>query len=252
MDQMVLHQELPADLGTPRALPGIQPVQGPWLHVDEAYGGQMQLREALLETRPGDVLHIDEQARPAAEELLDVVLHDAPQLGFRQEGSQMIRPDGHRVILDRDTPLATLGRLMQCDFCLLEKRGAEHVLTGAVLCFPASWSLYEKAGQPLGRIHIPVDSYTPDLARRVQRLFDGIQPDRPIWRFNALWYDDPTLFQPRREAERRTPANPQTAPYFRSERQTLYRLPQTRAVVFAIHTYLIPRARVPAHFKPTP
>lgn len=104
---------------------------------------------------------------------------------------------------DDANPMHLLGRLLQNDFVLMEKRGAEHVLSAAVLCFPASWRLREKAGQPLTNIHVPVAEYDNDLARRVQRLFDGIQVGRPLWRFNQLWYDDPELFQPRSALEPR-------------------------------------------------
>ena len=83
------------------------------------------------------------------------------------------------------------------------------------------------------------------MARRVQRLFDGVREGRPLWRFNALWYDDPTLFQPRPENAPRAAIDRSKAPYFRSERQSLVRLPQTGAVVFSIHTYVVARRDVP-------
>jgi hypothetical protein len=56
----------------------------------------------------------------------------------------------------------------------MERRGDEHVLTAAVLCFPASWHLADKIGRPLTTIHVPVKVYDETLARRVQRLFDGV------------------------------------------------------------------------------
>ncbi|UOA26807.1 DUF3445 domain-containing protein [Pseudosulfitobacter sp. DSM 107133] len=232
----VLHHSIPYDVST-RALPGIQPVKEPWLRVDEAYAGQMARRSELLDSKAGEVLYLEPQARAAASELLDMVLTLLPDLGFEQAGAVVLCPDGRRVTVDHANPMATLGRLVQCDFVLLDKRGDEHVLTGAVLCFPASWRLDEKAGQPLVAIHTPVDSYDDNIAKRVQRLFDGIQPDRPLWRFNGLWYVDPELHQPRSVTEPRRQRD--GAGYFRSERQTLLRLPQSRTVVFAIHTYLM-------------
>ncbi|KIC51458.1 DUF3445 domain-containing protein [Tateyamaria sp. ANG-S1] len=242
----ILQTHLPDDMRVARALPGIQPERGPWLRVDDAYAAQMARREALLAEQPADVLYLDPLARPAAEELLESVLDCLPALGFEMGEAQLICPDGRCVPMDRTAPLETLGRLCQNDFVLMEKRGDAHVLTGAVLCFPASWRLSEKAGRPLIDIHIPVEDYTDDLARRVQRLFDGIQVGRPLWRFNQLWYEDPELFQPRSQFEpRRVGAGSQDGSYYRTERQTLLRLPQSRAVVFAIHTYVLARADVP-------
>ena len=241
-----LQKHLPVDMRAARALPGVQPERGPWLRVDEAYAGQMARRVALLESRAEDVTYLDPAAAPAARELLAYVMNDLPGLGFHVAGSQVTCPDGRQVDVSSVPPLAALGRVLQNDFVLMQKRGDQHVLTGAVLCFPASWRLSEKAGRPLSDIHIPVDDYTDDLARRVQRLFDGIQVGRPLWRFNRLWYQDAELFQPRSASEpRRVGAALNTGPYYRSERQTLLRLPDSQAVVFAIHTYVLARADVP-------
>ena len=44
---------------------------------------------------------------------------------------------------------------------------------------------------------------------------------------------------------RRVGAGSREGPYYRTERQTLLRLPRTRAVVFAIHTYVLARKDVP-------
>jgi heme-dependent oxidative N-demethylase alpha subunit-like protein len=242
-----LHKHLPEDMRVARALPGIQPERGPWLRVDEAYAGQMARRIDLLRDRPGDVLYLDPSALPAAQELQDMVLAALPGLGFTRSKAKIRCPDGRSVALDvRSNPLETLGHLVQSDFVIMERRGAQHVLTGAVLCFPASWRLAEKAGRPLTDIHIPVADYTDDVARRVQRLFDGVQAGRPLWRFNQLWYQDPELHQPRSASEpRRVGSGQANGPYYRSERQTLVRLPVSQAVVFVIHTYVLAREDVP-------
>ena len=240
----VLHPHLPEDMHRIRPLPGVTPVTGTWLRCDEAYAGQMALRRDLLAKRPSDVLQTLPGSEAAAEELWRTVCADLPTLGFTRAGDGWRCPDG--VWVADGPPLETLGRLCQADFCLMEQAPgqAEHVLTAALLCFPASWSLHEKIGWPLTGIHEPVEEYDDTLARRVQRLFDGVQPARPIWRFNRLWYHDPALYQPRTEAARRDKKRPDP-PYLRCERQVILRLPQTRAVVFAIHTYVIARQNLP-------
>lgn len=235
----VFQSALPFD-PTPRKLPGIQPTSlQDWLHVDDAYAGQMAQRDHLLAQRPEAVLAMHPDAREAAEELLDLVL----DLAFPQaSGPNVIRPDGAQVTIDRAAPMATLGRLVQEDLIILQKVGDEHVLTAAALCFPASWTLSEKFMKPLTRIHVPVPSYDDSLARRVQRLFDGVQPDRPLWRFNALWYDTPDLHLPKTETVHQAEAPRSSGAYLRSERQCILRLPVTKATVFSVHTYLIPAA----------
>ena len=171
---------------------------------------------------------------------------DLSQRPFRLtlDGGDVFTPDGRRVTPDPDHALESCAALVQEDLCILVKEGDEHVLRAALLCFPASWRLAEKAGRALLAIHEPVHDYDLDLARRVQRLFDGVQPGRPLWRFNALWYDDPTLFQPRSASTPRPPTDRGRAGFFRSERQSILRLPESGAVVFSIHTFVLPRDRV--------
>lgn len=239
----ILQKTIPYNPLEAKKLPGIQPLEPDhWLAADDAYADQMAERERLLASRRNAVLRLDANAMAAAQELLRMAL-DALAPGA---GGTAIRPDGTPVTVDWEDPLGTLGRLAQQDFCILQRPEAaqEHVLTGAVLCFPASWTLEEKFLQPLTGIHVPVDSYDAGIAARVQRLFDGVQPGRPLWRFNALWYQDPALFQPRSQYAPRDRSHGTGAEYLRSEKQVIMRLPQTRAVVFSIHTHVLARADV--------
>lgn len=228
-----------ADL--PTGLPGIRPAsRDGWVAVDEAFSGQMAVRDDLLASQGAKVLALETQAKGAAGELLDMGLDwCGGHAGYQRLGDQIIRPDGQSVTVDPTDPLDTLGRLFQQDLCILQKSGDAHVLTGAVLCFPASWTLAEKIGRPLGAIHAPVLEFDDGIARRVQRLFDGVQPGRPLWRGNALFYDDPALYQPRPETTPHAPTA--NARFVRSERQVIFKLPRTGAVVFSIHTCVVDR-----------
>jgi hypothetical protein len=227
-----------------RRLPGILPVEGrDWLRVDEAYASQMALRDRLIAGQAPVVHALLPEARPAADELYTAVLdwlRDAP--GFSVAEGAVTRPDGVTVPLDPSQPLLTLGRLVQEDLCLMEARGEEYVLTGGILCFPASWSLAQKLGRPMTSIHQPVPVYDADIAKRVARLFDAIRPEQALWRMNYLTYDDFVLHQPRVEGDKRP--QPTDHVFIRCERQCLLRLPVSRAVVFTIHTYVVDAASV--------
>ncbi|WP_438990480.1 heme-dependent oxidative N-demethylase family protein [Lentibacter sp.] len=238
---MILNQSIPYDPLSPKPLPGMSPLDPKdWLRVDETYAAQLAEKARVVAADRDMVLALDEAARPAAEELLDMVVSALSDIdGFYLQNMMMRCPDGRNVAVDRADPMLTLSRLIQEDFCILQKTGDEHVLTGAVLCFPASWLLAEKFMQPLIGIHEPVASYDADIARRVQRLFDGVRVAQPLWRFNALWYADPALHQPRSAHSRRDERFVEAAQYMRSELQTIRRLPETDAVVFGIHTYVL-------------
>ena len=174
----------------------------------------------------------------ALAELRQVVSIEASHLpGYRLESGTLFRSDG--VALDPEvSDIEFVGRACQEDFCLLEKQGEQHVMTAAALCFPASWRLSAKIGRPLTGIHTPVAEYDENIARRVQRLFDGLQVDRPIWRANALLYQNPALHQPQKHEFCKYSG------YFRTEFQVLRRLPATKAIVFSIHTVVLDLARM--------
>lgn len=222
-----------------KRLPGVMPIgDGPWLIRDEAFAGQMALRDRLLAERRGDVLA--EADTPAVREMLATVVEalrgdDAYGVG----AGAVRRPDGVTVALDSDTPIAVLARLVQEDLLLHERQGDEHVLTAGTLLFPSSWTLAQKLGHPLSRIHRPVPAYDAGIERRVQRIFDMLRPGTPLWRANWLTYRDPDLFHPLREGEDK-PAAPPGGGYLRSERQSFLKLPESGAVVFGIHTYVLP------------
>jgi hypothetical protein len=228
-------------------LPGIQPLAATdcWLTRDDAYGPQMALRDRLVAGQRADVIAALPGSDGAVDALYTEVLDRlAADAGYGWGEGVCRRPDGVDVPLDASDKLGTLARLVQEDLCLMQPAGGEHVLTAAVLCFPASWTLAEKLGRPLTGIHTPVAAYDTGMAARVQRLFNRVRPERPLWRQNAQVYADPALHQPRPEAAPRREAAAEGR-YIRSEKQCLVRLASSDAVVFAIHTYVVPLTALP-------
>lgn len=219
-----------------------------WIHVDDAYAGQIARRMALVAENKNAVIAQVAGSEAATEEALWMILESlALKDGFQVLDGAVHCPDGRVVTLDDAPPLELMARIIQEDICILEKpEGSdEHILSAALLCFPASWTLAEKIGKPMRLIHEPVGEYDEALAKRVQRLFDGVQVGGPLWRFNRLWYDEAELYQPKSETETRPLPGVEKGRYLRSERQTLVRLPKTRAVIFSIHTYVVAREAVP-------
>lgn len=234
----------------PPRLPGMSPLDpSEWLIRDEAFAHQMAERDRLVAEQPGAVLAQTYEAREAIAECLDLVmatLRTDPD--YSVEDDVITRPDGVPITLDPRARLRTLARLVQSDICIMQEHGDEHRLTAAALCFPASWTLSEKIGRPLMAIHGPVEIYDEHLGKRVQRLFDAIRPERPLQRANALLYASDRLHHPKTEgAPHERPLGDDG--FLRSERQTLRRLPQTGAVVFGIHTRLVPAQELPDRIR---
>mgnify|MGYP000159100885 FL=1 len=228
----ILHDSMPAD-AVSHPLPGTRPLAaGDWLRRDERFAEQMALRDELVLHRREDVIALRPEGEAPAREVLEVVCHE---LGITADTYD--RPDGVTVTVDKSDPLATLGRLCQEDFAIMVAGEAEHWLAGGVICFPSRWTLAQKIGRPLTAIHTPVEAYDDGMAKRVQRLFDCVRVGQPLVRWNNLSYLVGDLHNPKPEFTPEPPGEPRR--FRRRERQILVRLPETDAVVFSIHTYLV-------------
>ena len=216
--------------------------------LDDHYVKQMALRRRLINEKPIAVHALSQTAQPAAAELLNwMVDKQLRHLGFtdltkttQTKTTKLRCPDGTVQQVDWNNPLLTLGRLIPYDFCLLHRSHSEteHRLTGAILCFPASWSLKEKFMYPLFKIHAPVINYGHKVASTVQRMFDRLPVGKILWRMNAMWYDDPSLFYPRSHALPQRIHSSSSA-FLRSERQLLIRLPVSQYTAFIVQTFVI-------------
>jgi hypothetical protein len=226
-------------------LPGLQPVaEGEWLQRDDAFAAQMAYRDQLLAEKRSEVVAEPPDVHAAEHDLLLAVLaHVAADPGYSRNGDTITRPDGIVVHIDADRPLVAAARLVQEDMLVLENSAGGHVLTFGVLCFPASWMLRQKVGRSMAGIHTPVERIDAQMDKRIERVLTAIQPGNAVWRANVLCYNDPNLFQPRLEIEKR-PFDRNKPLFVRVERQTLRRLAPSNAIVFTIHTWLTPIERL--------
>mgnify|MGYP003653791967 CR=1 FL=1 len=249
-----------ADMRSPRHHPwlsgrgaaamGLRPLgRADWLQPGPDFHDQMMQREQLLQNNRADVSFCPATTRTAGQEILSLLID---QLARYHSGayaftdrSAICTTTGREISLDPDEPLITAARLVQEDLCLLRAGTDGYELAAAVVCFPSRWSLAEKAGRPLGAIHGPVPDYQTELARPVDRFFDMLKPERPVWRANWSLHQDPELFQP--GGSYRTP--PATMPeipdniWIRVERQCLRRL-LTGDVLFTIRTFVDPLSSI--------
>jgi hypothetical protein len=224
-----------------------------WIEPDDQFAPELREKERLLAERHGEVVATRPGSQPAQREVLDLLvahmvghypdlLHDDGQtLSIPPTGAAYRRDDWHDAAID------LAGRLVQEDFCLMAPGPGGYTLEAASLCFPSRWRLCEKLGQPMSIIHDPVPGFGDKLARPVDRFFDHLGVDRPVWRVNWSLNDDPTLFQPvrRQDAdtdEAITVENAGDRLFIRCERQTLRRLPECGWILFTIKTYVDPIA----------
>jgi dimethylamine monooxygenase subunit A len=133
------------------------------------------------------------------------------------------------------------------DLCLLTQHEGEEVyrLIGAAVAWPSDWHPAEKIGLPLRALHAPIAGYEAQLATGVDRFMATLRPGPIYARCNWFiaagaerrWLPDGPATQAFAHV---TPDNAGSTLFVRSERQTLRRLPQTGAILFAIGIYVEP------------
>lgn len=205
---------------------GLRPLdESRWLEFDERADDERALKTTLLATHYDEVVAVDEGADAASRELLEtIVAHLATYF-----------PAQERHVDHGEHPIVAASRLVQEDLCLLERRDTWR-LSAACVCFPSRWRLASKLGATLDGIHAPVPLYDELLAAPTNAFFDRLRVGRAFWRLNWTLLDSPALHQP--TTERRAPSGSLNDWFFRVERQTLRRLPDSDAVVFTIRTYV--------------
>ncbi|KAL9594624.1 MAG: hypothetical protein Q9219_006932 [cf. Caloplaca sp. 3 TL-2023] len=144
----------------------------------------------------------------------------------------------------KQDPMQIAARLVQDDLVItIEKPDGQYYLFGGAVTVPGTWCLEERLGMPLSQIHVDkgkVPGFREKLERGVMNLFRRIQPENPVQRntwyvigHDAISEDGFTLGVGKMNM-------PVENFLFRTERQTLRRLPRSGAVAFHFRTYSVP------------
>jgi dimethylamine monooxygenase subunit A len=202
-----------------------------WFVIDEHFEAEKIARQELIDEQRQHVFDLLPSAEAAAEETLALVRRWLQERGRPTETTD-------------ENPLAAAGQLVQDDLCLMIQRDGDWHLDGGILCFPSMWRLSEKIGKPTGQVHAPVNHYADELSTKVDRFFDRLTPERPVWRRNLSLKPTNAMYLPMSKAEVKKAqievANDGSPYWMRTERQTLRRLPKTGAILFTIRTQIAP------------
>ena len=152
----------------------------------------------------------------------------------------------------REDPMQLCARLIQDDLAIMfEKEDGQYYLLAGAILLAGFWRLEDKFGMPLSEIHTSGDvpQFKQKLEKGMMNFFRRIKPDAPVLRNNYfLQVDDELPWSSSIGSEDSEGAGWFTAEknkaiqhhYFRSERQSLRRLPRSGGVVFTIRTYFLP------------
>ena len=207
-----------------------------WLAIDADFAQFHAHKKQQFNTHPDEVFAALPQSQAAQDEFHELVLtylltnHTAR---YSREGSLLREHSGIEWQLDAPD-LAASSLWIPEDICLLQQLGDEHILTAASVCSPSNWQLKHKIGRNLNVIHDPVPGYETTLQQRVNRMLSQMNDQKLILRFNwSIQQGNELCWRPDLY-----PPDSNDGLYWRVERQTLRRLPLTRAIVFGIRIYL--------------
>lgn len=152
----------------------------------------------------------------------------------------------------KEDPMLTAARLIQDDLAIMIERpdGQYYLLAGAVF-LPGFWRLDEKFGMSMSELHTSGDvpQFREKLEKGMMNFFRRVKPEEMVARNNYFFQVDDDLAwswslgsedeaHPAWSKSERDRAIEHH--HFRSERQTLRRLPKSGGVVFTIRTYFHP------------
>jgi hypothetical protein len=234
--------------------------------MDKTYHSRIQLRRSLLATQTHEVLGTNPKATPAVFELYKWLT--ATYLPSRFPALFTLSATGG--LLNKTTAetlppsptsaahaLTLIGSHIDTDFLLLQpstnpQDEEKYRLEAFITCFPSGFSTRSKLGLLLADIHGPVPAYKQKLEKSMDRFFATLPVGKIVRRWNWAVSTSGDLFcvagnhATREEVEgagQEQSVDLRTT-FLRCERQTVHRLPETGAVVFAFKTYQYPIAEL--------
>lgn len=227
---------------------GVKPLDpAGWIDVDDKLLPYLDEKDRLAERVPEKIFVAEPGTEAAQAEVLTLLADHLPERFpdvYQRLGPQIdIIPAFRRVRLDTPyPPLLIAGGLVQEDLVLMRRGDNGWRLAAAHLCFPSSWRLHEKFGKALQDIHAPVPDFGRDTrnATIIERMFDNLRPEQPVMRWNWSLHADDVLHHPHSAGQWRFGDDKIDSLYFRLERQTLRKLPESGDILFTIRIYLDP------------
>ncbi|KAG9228088.1 hypothetical protein BJ875DRAFT_508696 [Amylocarpus encephaloides] len=233
-----------------------------WIELDNHYEKYHADKARRISERGPKCSHTDPAAFEGAIELLEEFRSYLPQryptLYERTPVGLNNLLTGEKFnVIERplaEDPMQMAARMVQDDLAIMfEKEDGQYYLLAGSILLAGFWRLEDKLGMPLSEIHYSGDvpGYKEKLEKGMMNFFRRLQPNGPVQRNNYFLQVDDSLpwsssigpeDAPGRELGWYTAEKNKAIEHhhFRSERQTLRRLPRSGGVVFTIRTYFHP------------
>lgn len=231
-----------------------------WIELDNHFPKYHASKKERISERGEKCVHTDPIAYPAALELLDEFMHYLPARYptlYRRtpEGLENLWSGEKFNLIERplrEDPMAIAARLVQDDLALMiEGEDGRYYLKAGAILLAGFWRLSDKLGMPLEEIHTSgnVPQYNEKLHKGMANFFRRLKVDQLYCRNNYfIQVDDDLAWSWSIGDENSDEVSWSTAEkdraiehhWFRSERQSLRRLPKSKAVLFTVRTYFHP------------
>ncbi|ELR05568.1 hypothetical protein GMDG_07488 [Pseudogymnoascus destructans 20631-21] len=228
--------------------------------MDKNYLNRVNLRQRYIAEYPTTVIgHLD-GSRPAVKELYEFLTDGLlpvrwPQMFQRSKGQLNNVITGHSLPIScpesSTEALTQIGSNLDEDFLILlpSDDGDGYRLKAFATCFLSGFDASKKLGLKLRDIHWPVPKYMQILNKSMDRYFAALEVGKFKRRFNWSVMTNSELFTPFEithfhDGKHTNADHPASVTventYQRTEMQSLFRLPQSGAIVFVIKTYMYP------------
>ncbi|PWY88737.1 hypothetical protein BO94DRAFT_534640 [Aspergillus sclerotioniger CBS 115572] len=228
-----------------------------WLTIDKNYMDEHEVRSHLLQTEKSKVLQCLPESYDACLEALEEVVEFLCQRFsnvFEQKkcGDETIvhnKMTGETFAFGGENkdvdPLEIAVRLTMEDLSILMKNeDNEYYLAASASLFPVGWTVQDRIGWTISKLHNPVPLWHQQVANSVSKFLARLTPASPMERSNyfvEVKRPDEDLFDILYRPTSLSEDNPDPTPQeivIRRERQTFRRLPRTGTIVFGVKTIL--------------
>lgn len=230
-----------------------------WLDMDKYYWHYIQEKQRIWHQYGRQNIDWLPESEEACLELMEIVTDHMlarypllfTLLEDKKSRGKVVRNEMTKEILDmskplKEHPLLYVSKMAKEDFYVVLKNPKDdrHYLVAAAVPFPGgSFGIDHKIGKHLDIIHDDVPYYHEKLKKSMERWFGRLEPDGPVER--ASWY----ITTDHKLKCSNVYQNPEVVPdlkkvfaetdyddfVVRVERQTLRRLPKSRAIIFTNH-----------------
>ncbi|HEV7432036.1 MAG TPA: DUF3445 domain-containing protein [Steroidobacteraceae bacterium] len=244
---------------------GLRPIHPTrWILMEADYAANMREKRERLAAYPQQYYRTLQSSLPAQRELYERIvahlLNDYPERFARANSvvKSLDTGDQFEACDQGIEPLLQLSNIIEEDFMLIEEVDGSSLITAAANVYSSSGRLVASVGRAIDWAHALVPGLTDSLGRRIDRIIGSIHAAAPCERFNWQLTPMASIFFPRDnphaanaaamheiyETLRASPDRVAELLWIRVERQTLSRLPHSKAVAFSLHTYSDPLSSI--------